>query len=262
MPLVATDAIVLHAFDYLETSRILRLATRDLGVQSVLARGARRSSGRFGSALDLFAEGTAQLDVRPGRDLQTLTGFDVVHARPGLAEDMARFTAASTISECVQRLVTEDHAPVAFNITRLALDALCIASADSTVAVTLGALWRLVAELGFMPALDHCAACHAAVDPGDALAFSHAAGGVLCARCASRAPGTRRLPAVARRAVAAWIADEVEDELALTSAEGRAHQRLLREFLAEHAADARVLRAWTVWEQGGWQQTTSRPDPQ
>lgn len=252
MPLVATDAIVLHTFDYLETSRILRLATRELGVQSVLARGARRSSGRFGSALDLFAEGTAMLDVRPGRDLQTLTGFDVLRARPSLAADIARFTAASTISECVQRLVTEDHAPAAFDITRLALDALATADAESAVAVTLGALWRLVAELGFMPSLDHCAACHSAVDPDAALAFSHVAGGVLCPRCASRAPGTRQLPAAARRTVADWIAEE--ETIALTTAEGRAHQRLLREFLAEHVGDSRVLRAWTVWEQGGWQQ--------
>ena len=39
MPLVSSDAIVLHAFDYLESSRILRLVTRDAGVRSVLAFG-------------------------------------------------------------------------------------------------------------------------------------------------------------------------------------------------------------------------------
>ena len=60
MSLVATEAIILHAFDYSETSRILRLATRDVGVISALARGARRSRTRFGTALDLFAQGPAQ----------------------------------------------------------------------------------------------------------------------------------------------------------------------------------------------------------
>src|SRR6266446_6483311 len=69
MPLLATDAIVLHSFDYLESSRIFRLVTRDGGVRSVLAKGARRSSRRFGSALDLFAQGSAQLYAKPGRDL-------------------------------------------------------------------------------------------------------------------------------------------------------------------------------------------------
>lgn len=86
MSLLATDAIVLHAFSYLETSRILRLLTRDAGVQSVLARGARNSRKRFGSALDLFAEGTAELQLKPGRDLHTLTSFDVTKSRPGLGD--------------------------------------------------------------------------------------------------------------------------------------------------------------------------------
>jgi len=46
MTLLVTDAIVLHSFDYLESSRILRLLTREAGVRSVLARGARRSQRR------------------------------------------------------------------------------------------------------------------------------------------------------------------------------------------------------------------------
>src|ERR687883_499648 len=90
MPLLATDAVVLHAFDYLESSRILRLATREAGVQSVLAKGARRSRARFGTALDLFAQGLAQLYVKPGRELQTLAEFDVTRARPELAADLGR----------------------------------------------------------------------------------------------------------------------------------------------------------------------------
>ena len=44
----------------------------------------------------------------------------------------------------------------------------------------------------------------------------------------------------------AWIAGsraEVADEPSR-----RAHQRLLREFLSEHVADGRPLRAYDVWE--------------
>ena len=85
MPLIQTDAIVLHAFSYLESSRILRLATRDAGVVTVLAKGARRSSRRFGTAVDLFAEGQAQFYTKAGRDLHTLAAFDVARSRPELA---------------------------------------------------------------------------------------------------------------------------------------------------------------------------------
>src|SRR6185369_1438860 len=98
MAILATDAIVLHAFDYLESSRILRLVTRDGGVRSVLARGARSSRKRFGAALDLYAQGTADLQTKAGRDLDTLAAFDVVRARHQLAADLARFAGASVIA--------------------------------------------------------------------------------------------------------------------------------------------------------------------
>jgi len=251
MPLVATDAIVLHVFDYLETSRIFKLATRDLGVQSVLARGARRSSGRFGSALDLFAEGVAQLDVRPGRDMQTLTGFDVVRSRPELASDMARFTAAAAVSECVQRVVTEDHAPAAYEITQRVFTALTSADGPAVVSTTLRGLWQLVAELGFAPNLVDCAVCHTEVALHGSASFSHAAGGVICASCSSHAAGARRLPETARFAIQSWITGD-DDARTLEEAEGRAHQRLLREFLGHHVTDTRTMKAWVAWEQGRW----------
>src|SRR3954451_13863831 len=99
MSLVVTDAIVLHSFDYLESSRILRLVTREAGVRSVLARGARRSKKRFGAALDLYAQGTAELQPKPGRGLHTLSAFDVSLARPQLAAQLSRFHGASAIAE-------------------------------------------------------------------------------------------------------------------------------------------------------------------
>lgn len=258
MPAVATDAIVLHMFNYLETSRILRVATREFGVQSVLARGARRSKGRFGTALDLFAEGTAQIEWRPGRELQTLTGFDVAKAHGRLAADLGRFTAAAALSECVQRVVTEDHAPVAYDITQAAIGALEQAPPDAVVGVTLAALWRLVGELGFAPVLEQCAHCFAAVPDVGPLAFSHSAGGLLCERCGATVGGRRRLPQSERERLQGWLEQPLAALIAepaahqLTALAGRAHQRLLREFMAEHLRDARELRAWAVWEADAW----------
>src|SRR5688572_29221279 len=154
-PLV-TESIVLHAFDYLETSRILRLLTRDAGVQSVLARGARNSRKRFVSALDLFAEGTAELQLKPGRDLHTLTSFDVTKPRPALAADLSRFAAAAALSECVGRVVHDEAAPGVFEVVVAGLDRIAAAERDAidplaAISAGLGALWTLVAAVGFSP---------------------------------------------------------------------------------------------------------------
>jgi len=250
MPLLVSDAIVLHAFDYLESSRILRLATREGGVRSALAKGARRSQRRFGSALDLFAQGSAQLSTKPGRDLDTLTSFDVAASRPGLAQDLSRFAGASAIAELVLHFSTEHADPALFEAIEAALDAIAGAPHDRAVDATLAGAWRVIGALGFTPALAACAECHEPVDDEGTALFSHAAGGVLCARCARLVPGGRRMPADARRALRLWISGQDAEPFDVPST--RAHQRLLREFLQHHVVDGRPLRAFELWERDVW----------
>lgn len=249
MTLLTTDAIVLHAVPYLESSRILRLATREGGVLSVVARGARSSKKRFGSGLDLFAEGQAQIQLKPGRDLHTLANFDVTRSRVGLATQLGRFTAASALVECVLRVVHDEAAPRVFHGVASGLDAIAQADEADTVPITLGVFWRLISEVGFMPSLDRCTECHAEIPPQAEARFNTAAGGVLCPVCAKMAYDGRRLPAAARHTISSWLRGDLP---MVEPAACRAHQRLLREFITQHLPDSRELRAYAVWEQGQW----------
>ncbi|MEK7402464.1 MAG: DNA repair protein RecO [Gemmatimonadota bacterium] len=250
MPLLVTDAIVLHSFDYLESSRIVRLVTPDGGVRSALAKGARRSRRRFGSGLDLFAQGTASLYVKPGRDLDTLTGFEDVRGRTELAADLDRFAGAETVAEIALRFGgTGADAPL-FDAIAAAFDALVVAPGADAKRTTLAGAWHIVSVLGHTPVVTRCAECGDPI-PDDATAlFTHSAGGVLCARCAQLSPGGRKLPGEARAAIAAWCAGGTSPALSDTSA--RAHQRLLREFLEYHLHDGRALRAFDLWEGAAW----------
>ena len=247
MSLVTTAAIVLHAFDYRETSRIVRLITREMGIVSVIARGARRPRSKFGAALDLFASGEAQLTTMMGRDLHTLTAFEATRARPALAESLDRFAAASALAELLLRFAPEQEDPALLDTVTDALDALCTAPPGAADPVALGGAWCLVAELGFAPSLDACVSCHAAIDPAIAVPFQHRAGGALCPSCARQAPGSRALPPEARDAIRGWLGRQGAPPL--DAATVRAHQRLLREFLEEHLTDGgRPLRALLAWE--------------
>ena len=250
MPLLATDAIVLHAFDYLESSRIIRLLTRDAGVQSVLARGARKSRGRYGTALDLFAEGSAQLYIKPNRELHNLAAFELHRARGEVAEDVGRFTAASAVAELALRFGGEEASPELYDTVADGLDRIARSPADRTIEDGLAACWRLVGVLGFTPELDSCALCHTPIRPTDDAAFSHAAGGVVCPTCSRLAPAGRRIPAAARTTIRGWLQGQQAPQL--SDGEERSHQRLLREFLGAHLADDRPLRAFAVWEHERW----------
>ena len=244
MPPIVTTAIVLHAFNYSESSRILRLATREAGVQSVMARGARASQRRFGSAVDLFAEGEVQYDVRAGRDLHTLARFDVNRSRVALGTSLPRFEGASALAEVMLRVAGDDGTPAdAFDALRDGLDAIA-GEPDATVA-TIRAIWRLLGAVGFTPALESCVQCDRALPAELDVSFNAEAGGVLCESCAARMPA-RRLPASARQQIRAWL-EGVEAGSAVDLPTERAHRRLLRIFVHAHLTDGRPLRAFDAW---------------
>src|SRR5262245_35746834 len=149
MPLLVSEAIVLHAFDYLESSRIVRLVTRDGGMRSGLAKGARKSRRRFGSGLDLFAQGTAFLHAKPGRELDTLSGFEDVRPRIELGSDLERFHGAETIAEIALFFGREGADAELFEVVAGALDTLAVGGERDAREATLAGAWQIVAALGF-----------------------------------------------------------------------------------------------------------------
>jgi DNA repair protein RecO (recombination protein O) len=195
--------------------------------------------------LDLFTGGTAQVLIHPSRDLHTLAGFDASQSRPGLAGSLRRFGAAAALGELCLRFGT-DATPGVHDVLSDGLDLLQRAAEPAVTPTTLATAWRIVAEFGFAPSLEDCALCHRALADDEESRFAHRSGGAVCPRCRTLVPGARVLPASARAALRAWLAGE---EVAIEDPQtARAHQRLLREFLEEHLADGRALRAFVAWE--------------
>lgn len=249
MPLLVSEAIVLHAFDYLESSRIVRLVTRDAGMRSAIAKGARKSRRRFGSGLDLFAQGTALLHTKAGRELDVLSGFEDVRTRTELGSDLEQFTGAEALAEIALTFGRDGADVELFDAIATAFDALVASSGRDAREVTLSGAWQIVAALGFGPAVTECAECGTPLGEGDSALFTHSAGGVLCKRCARLSPGGRKLPAAARDAIAGWMTGR---HAALTGSGARSHQRLLCEFLDYHLHDGRKLRAFELWANGSY----------
>src|SRR3990172_4489418 len=99
MPLVSPPAVVLQTYRYSETSKVVRLATRELGGQSAIAKVAMRPKSPFGAGLGLFGEGggplaEALLKMAPAAPLpaayDTFTaGLDALAAAPAEQLDAA-----------------------------------------------------------------------------------------------------------------------------------------------------------------------------
>ena len=149
--IVRTDAVVLHAFDYGETSRIVRLLTRQHGVIGVIARGARRPTSQFGSTLQPMSYVQAVYYYRPQRGLQTLKEAAHVVRWRRLGADLDRVTLGLRVVEIARALLGEGEAhPLAVNLVTQTLD--FVDEDDERPANALP--WfqlRLAALLGFSP---------------------------------------------------------------------------------------------------------------
>jgi DNA repair protein RecO (recombination protein O) len=240
MPLLTADTIVLQVFPYGETSKILRLFTAMHGVQSVIARGARRPRSQYGGLLEIFAEGTATIHAKENRDLQTLTGFELTRTRQSLGSDLMRFGGASLLAELVLRSAHEEPQPELFERFRGALGRLETEPAETTERTVLSEAWRLIASLGFAPELHLCVECGRPVSPEEDVRFDLQAGGIRCADCAP-GPAGRTLPARARLALL-----HMADATPYTAERTDGHWQLLRRYLDHHVLEGAELRSFTI----------------
>ncbi len=254
MTLVSTPAVVLRTYRYSETSKIVRLATRDYGVQSAIAKGVLRPRSPFGAALETLSEGVAQLYHKETRELQTLAAFDVIQLRRDLAGDLGRFAGAAALSEVMLKMAPPAALPAAYHALLRGLDALVRAVPGQADAVAVRWLWLLVGVLGFAPQLDSCVRDGNAVS--GTVAFSTAEGGVLCANCAGLQPPTKLPPQAYRDLVA--LNDERAELPALDAAHAAAHRRLIARFVRHHLDEAGSngrepkSTAIDIWERRAW----------
>ena len=242
MPPVRTPALVLHAFPYGETSRILRLLTPEYGLRSLLAKGARSPRSRFGGVLEPFTEGEAQFTLREGRELLTLSGFSLIRSRQGIGRNLTSFTAASLLAEIALRAGTEEPHPELFHFLRDALDRLTEPT-DSPAATALTSLWSLIGIVGFQPEMTNCVRCGRALADDEPSRFDVEGGGVACRTC--RVSGRLLPPAVRAQIIEMGRGETVP----VQPSDARVHGALLDAFLPAHLAPDRGLRSLALFRE-------------
>jgi DNA repair protein RecO (recombination protein O) len=228
----------------------VRLATREHGVQSAIAKGALRPKSRFGAALQLMSEGQAQYLAKEHRELHVLTVFDLQALHVGLAADLARYSTASALAEVMIHFAPPDPHPESYDRFRDALHALEVASPAEIDALGFRVLWHLVSVLGFAPSLDACVRDGTLLPEEGALPFSTREGGALCPACAAQ-HGATQLPAGARADLVALL-DPGAELPVLDERHGAAHRRLLARYVRYHLAEGAELPALEFWLRRPW----------
>jgi DNA repair protein RecO (recombination protein O) len=175
-------ALVLRTTDWSETSRIATLWTREFGKVRVLAKGGRRLKSSFENALDLLTVCDIVFLRKSSGSLDLLTEARVVQRFPRLRGDLAALYAAYYLAELLGEFTQDcDPHPGLFDEALAALEDFGPGAAVGLRVARFEMV--LLQELGYSPVLVHCALCGGAPPPDRGLAFSPAAGGVLCPAC-------------------------------------------------------------------------------
>jgi DNA repair protein RecO (recombination protein O) len=180
-----TQAVVLRSIRFGEADRVLHLYSAARGRLSAIAKGARRPRSRFGGRLEPCFR--LELVLYEGRgELATVTAADTVDGYPRLRASGAALGAAARACDAVLRLLdSSEPNPAAYNLLcryLALLDGQGEASPDEAAGLATALSFRLKLALaaGFAPELGSCARCG---EREGLVAFSGAAGGVVCAGC-------------------------------------------------------------------------------
>jgi DNA repair protein RecO (recombination protein O) len=206
MSLHQSRAIVLNLVEFSESSYIVTLFTEDFGKISAMAKGARRRTSSFASALDLLSICRVVFIPKSSDVLALLTEAALEKPFRSSLRCLKRLYAGYYVAEFTAA-ITEDRDPNP-ELFRILLRALNSLDKDGSISAELIRFeLRAIKVLGHLPLLRACSECGVEVTDESRVPFSPMAGGVLCPECRV---GKRHVISVSRQAINALqaIADE------------------------------------------------------
>jgi DNA repair protein RecO (recombination protein O) len=191
MPLYKEQGVVLRRVKLAEADRIVTIMTQGAGKVRAVAKGARRTTSRFGARLEPFTH-VSLLLYRGRGALDTVTQAEIIAAHRPLRDDYELITAGEAMLESVDKVAEEHERNVRLFLLLLSgLRALETRPADPA-AVAESFLLKLLSLSGFHPSLTACAVCGR---PHPEL-FASGQGGAVCAGCAEHGAGPVSVPAL------------------------------------------------------------------
>ncbi|MDF2875888.1 MAG: recO [Sporomusa sp.] len=175
-----TEAILLAARDWSTADRMVTLFSREYGIVTAMAYGARQPRNRLGGSLQTFSH--LNLSISSGsKGMDTIRQCEIQTSFRQIREDLTRLAYANFISELTTGLWPERQTePEVFDTLLIVLNLLV--DRNPRIAALVGA-WHLMVFAGFQPQYELCTRC------GQELSlpayFSYSDGGGMCCACSS-----------------------------------------------------------------------------
>ncbi|HWR43899.1 DNA repair protein RecO [Sporomusa sp.] len=173
-----TEAILLAARDWSAADRVVTLFSREHGIVTAMAYGARQPRNRLGGGLQPFSHLNLAISSG-GKGMDTIKQCEIQTSFRQIREDLTRLAYANFIAELTTGLWPErQSAPEVFDTLLTVLNLL--AARNPRIAALAGA-WHLMVFAGFQPEYERCARCGRELSlPA---CFSYPDGGGTCYSC-------------------------------------------------------------------------------
>ena len=168
-----------------EADLILTMLAQDGTQIRGVAKGARKPGNkRFGARLEPFS--VVQLQLYPGRSLETITEVRCEASNDACRQDLDKSAACALMAELTAKATAEGEAGERmFPMLAAALQAVGQAPPSQALLIAEAFCVKALALLGVRPALRSCAVCGGPL--AGSTVFDLTAGGCLCADCAGAA---------------------------------------------------------------------------
>lgn len=188
MSLVKAEGIVIRSMRMGETSKLVTLFTRELGILKVVAKGSRSSKSRMGAALELLTVSRIVYYQKENRELQFLSQADILEFFPNLQTNLEKWGFANACAELVSRSqIGVETTPKLYLVLLNTLRALNTINEDPRPYFWAFQM-KLLGILGVAPNLHRCLNCKRLNSAEDAntyrtVHFDVVRGGFLCENC-------------------------------------------------------------------------------
>jgi DNA repair protein RecO (recombination protein O) len=189
-----TQALVLRLADFSESSRVVTLFTRDFGQISALAKGAKRLTGPFESALDLLTVSQIVFIRKSTNSLDLLTEAKLISRFRPHGKDLYGLYAGYYLAELLVSL-TEQYDPHPILFDQALEDLERLSSGEPSGLVCLRFEVTVLREIGLLPEFGGCAVCETPVTADRRYAYWVAHSSLICESCQQHIPSSDQLSA-------------------------------------------------------------------
>ena len=173
----SAEAILLATRDWSAADRMVTLFSREHGIITVMAYGARKPKNKLSGGLQPFTH--LNLLLASGKGMELVRQCEVQTSFREIREDLTRLAYANFIAELTLGLWPQHQSePAAFDML---LAVLTLLTERNPRIATLAGAWQLMVLAGFKPEYEYCAHCGCKLSLPAYFDFSE--GGGTCVTC-------------------------------------------------------------------------------